>query len=243
MSRSAEISGTEKPQSPVSTTRMGLLRILIHCFVGFHLIAIMCWTLTSGLSKAPLSKMVRDKLEGYIVPLGLGQQWNMFAPHPPLSNDYLEAEVTFADGAVATWRFPRMEELGYFDRYRRERHRKWTTESVLAWGKSMPVVAEAAARFAAWQVERPGSPPRKVELVRYSSDIAHWRTRPLPPHSQRSKDWKRQLFFVCEFHTEGRISHRWPQTQAAATQPGEAKQSPASNTPADDLVPRQEGGL
>jgi hypothetical protein len=153
---------------------------------------------------------------------------------PPLSNNYLEAEVTFADGGQATWRFPRVNQMGLFERYRKERYRKWASEYVLAAGKPVPVIAEAAARFAARQVERPESPPRTVELVRYRSQIPPPKRGQMRPHGEAPRDWERQTLYTCEFDAAGRIIRGWPATQPAATQPGE--RLPMTGDPALDLL-------
>src|SRR3712207_1254298 len=93
-------------------------------------------------------------------PLGLWQSWDMFAPNPAMANVYLEAEVTFADGSRTTWRLQRMEQLSYWQRFRKERYRKWGNERLVtnADGTPNPLLCDAAARFAARQVERPANP-------------------------------------------------------------------------------------
>jgi hypothetical protein len=158
----------------------------------------------------------------------------MFAA-PAYSNNYLEADVTFADGGRATWKFPRIDQMGYVDRYLKERHRKWATERVLEAGKPSPTVAEAAARYAAQQVERPGNPPLKVELIRYRSQIPAPRRGHIPPHDQKPADWDRQLLYVCEFDPSGKLTSAWAATQPATTQPGAATQ-PATQPALADSV-------
>ena len=240
MTRSAESPHPAiTPDAPRRQPRHRLKKAVIHLFVGFHLTAVVCWSLSSPHSTASLNRKVRSRLAPYMVPMRFTQQWDMFAPNPNLSNNYLEAEVTFADGGRATWPFPRVDRMGYFERYRKERHRKWATERVLAAGKPNPVVAEAAAAFAARQVGRPGNPPRKVELVRYRSQIPAPRRGQLRPHSEAPTEWDRQLLYTCEFDEGGRVSRAWAATQPAATQPGAtqpAEAAPLSTQPADAPV-------
>ena len=187
--------------------------------------------MTSADSTAPLDKMIRSRLGPYVLPLGFWSQWNMFAPNPPISNNYLEAEVTFADGERATWRFPRVDQMGFFERYRGERYRKWASERVVAAGRPLPLVAEAAAGFAARQVERPGNPRRRVELVRYRSQIPSPKRGRLRPHAEPPGDWERQVLYAIEYDAQGRITSRSPATRPA-TQPG---------APLPEPVPREGG--
>jgi hypothetical protein len=232
MTRSAEISppaGTDLPTGTIPRRGQRLRRALIHCFVGLHLAAVIGWSFSFPNSAAPLGRVVRSRLAFYMVPALLAQQWDMFA-NPPLSNKYLEAEVTFADGGHGTWRFPRLDEGGYFQRYCNERYRKWATESVMeAAGRPLPLVAEAAARYAARQVERPGNAARKVELVRYRAQIPPPRRGAMRPYAEAPRDWERQVLYACEFDSAGRTTRAWPatrpggtgpSTQPAATQPG-----------------------
>ena len=201
--------------------------------------AITCWSFTSPESSAPLNRMVRARLAPYVIPPGFGQQWDMFAPNPPLSNSLLEAEVTLADGSRTTWRFPRMNEMGLFERYRFERHRKWASERVVAGGRPPAPVADAAARYAARQVEVPGNRPTKVKLVRYRSRTPSPRGPRLRPHTEPPRDWERHVLYAGEFDADGRLNRRWLATDAATTQPADAGQpSPA---PADAGGPAEGG--
>ena len=229
MTRSAEILDSENAQAPPGGTLGRPRRVLIHLFVAFHLTAIVCWSLTSSESAAPLNQMLRSRLAPYVIPLGFGQQWDMFAPNPPLSNNLLEAEVTLADGTRTTWRFPRMEEMSKFERYRSERHRKWASERVVAFGRPLAPVADAAARYAARQVGRPDNPARKVELVRYRSQTPSPRTR-LRPYDEPARDWERSVIYVGEFDADGRVTRRWLPGGDPATQPQAA--APAATQPA-----------
>jgi hypothetical protein len=120
----------------------------------------------------------------------------MFAPNPWMSNDYVEAEVTFREGSRATWPFPRVDRLGYFARYRMERYRKWGNERVWAAGSGDPLLAEAAARFAARQVGRRGGTVERVDLVRYRAPIPSPRGKSLVPHDATPQAWDRQVFFT-----------------------------------------------
>jgi hypothetical protein len=201
-----------------------LKKNLIHAFVLFHLTAVAAWSFTSSDSTSKLHKVVRSRFAFYMLPTGLWQAWNMFAPNPAISNVYLEAEVTLADGSRVTWKFPRMNELGYFDRYRRERYRKWASERVWTSGQVDRLVAEPAARFAARQVERPDNQARVVELVRYRAQIRSPKRDEIARHDEVPQEWERLVFFTYQLDAEGRAGAF---TMPAATQPQEEPAAPA----------------
>jgi hypothetical protein len=240
MTRSAEFPGPAKPDSPLRESRLRLKKAVIHILVGAHLAAVICWSFLPANGGSPLGRVLRPRLAHYMLPTGFWQTWDMFG-NSPLSNNYLEAEVTFADGSRATWPFPRVERLPYFQRYRAERYRKWATERVIAAGDPSAVVVEAAAKFAARQVERPGNPARKVELIRYRSQTPPPRRGQLRPHSEPPGDWERQLLYTCEFDATGQLTSAGlatqpAATQPAATQPGDAQPGatrPGSDQPAE----------
>jgi hypothetical protein len=239
MTRSAQSVLALNPEPSRREPRRALRRVAIHVFVFGHLAAVVCWSFSSPRADAPLSRTVRGGLSRYMLPALFSQQWDMFTS-PPVSNNYLEAEVTFADGGHAMWAFPRLDEGGYFRRYCNERYRKWASEGVLQGGKPVPLVAEAAARYAARQVERPGNPPLKVELIRYRSQIPPPRRGQIRPYAEVPRDWERQFLYGCEFDSAGRTTRVWAATQPAATQP--ATTQPAGGGDMTDEPASGEGG-
>ena len=244
MTRSAEFPHPVNPEPPPRPRRIPLRKAAIHAFVFFHLAAVISWSFSSTRSDSATGRAVRAKLSFYMLPTLFSQQWDMFT-NPPVSNNYLEAEVTFADGGHATWPFPRLDEGGYFQRYCNERYRKWATERVLEGGKPVPLVAQAAARYAARQVERSGNPPRKVELIRYRSQIPPPRRGQMRPYAEAPRNWERQFLYACEFDSAGQMTRAWAATQPAATRPAStqsASTQPAVADDAADAEPRLGGG-
>ena len=157
--------------------------------------AVLAWCFTSAGSPLPMHRLVRSKLAGYMGWSGLWQGWTMFAPNPPMVNSYLEAEIAFDDGTDAIWVFPRMDRLGYFERYWKERYRKWAHERLMRFGRPDPMLCDAAARFAARQAARPGRRAQTVNLVRYWSDVPHPARR--QAHlGTASAGWTRETIFT-----------------------------------------------
>lgn len=138
---------------------------LISIFILFHLIAITCWAFPWSV---PIVRNVKIIVLPYLRWSGLFQSWDMFAPNPEPVNSYIKAVVITHDHHMRVWTFPRMEELSFAERYRKERYRKFTDvlpgqENEALW----PDVANHIARTFA----RQGDSPDKVLLIQFRSDI------------------------------------------------------------------------
>lgn len=123
--------------------------------------------------------------------IGLFQNWSMFAPNPQHVNAYVDAEITYQRGQVRVWAFPQMQELGYFERYRKERYRKWSNERLASPENS--ALWPDAARYIARLNADAFNPPRMVKLVYCSSAIS---PPPAPGQPRQSEQWQRRVFFA-----------------------------------------------
>ena len=209
-------------------------RVLIHAFVAFHVMAVIFWSLSNSPLRTPLEKRVHPKFGRYMYPLGLWQSWIMFAPNPAMHNAYVEAEVTFRDGSRTTWTFPRMEKLGYFQRLRKERYRKWANERVVyMFSRPDPVLAEAAAKYVVRQVGAGSdNPPEKVELVRYRAFIPPPGRRGLVPYDFEPLEWERQPILTCHFDAAGDVTRIESPATAPSPYPATAPaDEPAAGSP------------
>jgi hypothetical protein len=143
----------------------GFMHGVISIFILFHLIAITCWALPWNF--APL-RGVREIVRPYMVWSGLFQTWDMFAPNPKSINSYIKAVVITENRHMKVWTFPRMEELSFWERYRKERYRKFEEalqdqQNEVLW----PDVATHIARL----LKSPGDLPDKVLLIQFRADI------------------------------------------------------------------------
>jgi len=161
-------------------------RIAISAFVAFHLFAIVAWCIPL---ESPLTARCREWVRPYMVWVGLFQKWDMFAPDPSKLNNYLTATVVYADGRASVWNFPRMAEMGIFEKYRKERYRKYANDNLRLDG--FAALWPDAARYIARANNRPGNPPTRVDLVR------HWSLVPPPGSSAVESDapWSHFTFF------------------------------------------------
>lgn len=142
-------------------------KVLISTFVLLHLTAVA----TSALppSESAMRRQILGLFDPYLNGLALAQQWGMFAPHPPLDNFDVIATVTFRDGRVIQWVFPRMQDLGLVSRYQKERFRKWR-EYVRCDGSSV-IWPDAAVWVARRCFADSRNPPLSVRLTRSWTEI------------------------------------------------------------------------
>lgn len=145
-------------------------RRAISAFILFHLLVIASLSFPSN---APFAKTIATQLERYAQRTGLFQSWNMFAPNPKNANNYVDAEITFRNGQKRLWTFPQMNELGYIERYSKERYRKLANEGL----DINPVLLPDTARYIARLNGDDSNPPQTVKLVYY------WSVIPAPPLS------------------------------------------------------------
>src|SRR6185312_14829620 len=104
-----------------SETR-SILRDAISIFILFNLIAIICWAVPFNFS---LTRDIKNLVRPYMLWTGLFQSWDTFAPNPKSTNSYLEAIAITQSHQQKFWVFPRMEQLSFGERYRKERYRKF----------------------------------------------------------------------------------------------------------------------
>jgi hypothetical protein len=138
---------------------------LIVAFVIFHIVAISIFAIP--IDFLPL-RALRNLLAPYMVCIGMTESWDTFAPNPKATEQFLKAIVFRASGQTETYSFPRMEELSLWERYRKERYRKFV-ESLLCSECSglWPDVEKAVAR----RENNPADPPIKVVLIKFESPI------------------------------------------------------------------------
>lgn len=141
-------------------------RAFINAFIIVHLYIIAVWGLPGSRFRSALTEPVED----YVIEMGLWHSWAMFAPDPLSVNFTVEAEVTFADGTSTLWEFPRMEKLGLWEKYHKERFRKWR-ERVRQDAHNN--IWNDTTRFIARKFNNPTNPPTRVVLIR--------RWAPIPP--------------------------------------------------------------
>lgn len=159
-------SPTARPVRPAITQRWWG-RILINAFLVWHLFAVTIWL----LPESELRQSWFGLVSPYMTLTGFMQSWSMFSPNPAGIEVHVEARITYAEGRVRSWFYPRMASLGYIERYRHERFRKLIE---MAQPDENRMVWPSLARYAARRNNLyPGNPPVFVALVQHF--------RPIPP--------------------------------------------------------------
>ncbi|MEI7576505.1 MAG: hypothetical protein WCK51_06400 [Armatimonadota bacterium] len=134
-------------------------------------------------------------LETYILPTGLWQYWDMFAPNPAQTDFWCDAQIIFFDGSHTTYQYPRMKELPLTQKYLMERYRKFyerVNQSDPAHGNDngwmWPVFAQ---HFALINAKDPKNPPVKVGLTRHWQEVARHDAKrgPEPPYQSYTYYW------------------------------------------------------
>jgi hypothetical protein len=148
----------------------------ISVFILFHLIAILCWTVPTD---SPLVAGMRGLVGPYMQWTGLSQSWDTFAPNPKSVNAYIKAVVISQHGHMHVFAFPRMEQVSFGERYRKERYRKFAENMAVA---DNVVILPDIVRHVARLYQNPADPPDKVVLVQFRADITPW-----AKHDQRPR--------------------------------------------------------
>lgn len=137
-----------------SALKGAFLRVWLAC----HCVFVAGWLLPPA---SAVGSSVRALGRPYLQLTGVMQWWDLFAPNPVARDVELSARLTYKDGTVKEWWFPRVHTLGYFAGYRQDRWRKLVenvsdNNAASVW----PSLAAYAARV------NPGPGPVRVELLR-----------------------------------------------------------------------------
>lgn len=139
--------------------------VAINIFLAFHILAIACWCMPVDV---PLVSLCRNLVRPYLAWAGLFQSWDMFAPIPKSANTYIDAILIYQDGSRTTWTLPRMEELGFTQKYFKERYRKYADNLQVDDNEAL---LPDAARYIARLNSTPARPVRTVLLIQHYSLI------------------------------------------------------------------------
>src|SRR3954465_5465996 len=97
------------------------MRVIITLFILFHVYIMATW----GLPTSPFRTRLVQKIEDYVIYSGLWHSWDMFSPDPLSLNFRIQAQIIYQNGSTKMWDFPQMEKLGLWERFQKERYRKW----------------------------------------------------------------------------------------------------------------------
>jgi hypothetical protein len=106
----------------------------------------------------------------YSLATGFWQYWDMFAPNPSSIDQWGDAEITYKDGTVQRYQYPRMYLLSIPLKYVKERYRKFYER---AGGDDCSYMwPQFAQRIAYLNNKDPNNPPKTVKLFRHTLPTA-----------------------------------------------------------------------
>jgi len=121
-------------------------------------------TVTQGILYLNWRYLKLSPLMYYPGTTGFWQFWDMFSPDPADTDLYLLADVTYKDGTVFRFHYPRVYDLPIAEKYLKERYRKFfenANQDAQAYAR--PYVAQ---RIALECFKDPANPPVSVKLLR-----------------------------------------------------------------------------
>ncbi len=176
LKRSPEQQDRVRERRIVRVERRWWGRVAISLLILWHAFALFVWLMPGN---TPIVQACLGTVRPYLVTTSLVQSWQMFSPNPDNTDVFLSANITYADGSVRPYTFPRMATMDYAKRYREERWRKFTEVSTHS---VQPGLWAAAARYAARVNDtNPNNRPVSVELIRHSRQVPPPGV-PLPPY-------------------------------------------------------------
>jgi len=158
--------------------RRSWTRRLVNVFLLWHILALSVWLFADDNPSALIQSLLPN-VRPYIAWAGLMQSWHMFSPDPTTLDVSVEARITYADGHTIAWPFPRLADMGYGERYQRERFYKFIENAHQDQHRELwPYLARYAARC---NRTDPRVPPISVTLIRQFRRIPPPGV-PLPPY-------------------------------------------------------------
>ena len=191
---SAEITSVEtQRESPKRT-----VSIFVKLFVIWQIFVTVVWTLPNptppvlnGQTPATGSDTLllannkylksQPPIAGYLMATGTWQYWDMFAPDPAQTDVWGDAVITFRDGTTMVYQYPRMYELDVFQKYLKERYRKFyerahSEDYAFLWPTFAQHIAES-------QYKSKQNPPVRVSLQRHWQAVRRPSQKVDPPYN------------------------------------------------------------
>ena len=141
-------------------------RNLISAFIIFNIVGIL---VGQAFNNGPIGKFYSP----YLVRTRLLQRWNLFSPSPGKFARKYRVDITFQDGAKASWKRPYPPNWGFFERHLAYHFQKWdlSGDRLEEKGILWPDLSAFIQRLY-WNDQ---NPPVLIELIREQAPV-------LPPH-------------------------------------------------------------
>lgn len=104
--------------------------VIKECAISAFLFVFLFYTVAWLCPDTPLRKVIIEPVKPFMLFWGLDQNWRLFSPVIRNINFHSEAILTMADGSRLIVELPRMEKLDMLERFRLEKYRKWSSDSL-----------------------------------------------------------------------------------------------------------------
>ena len=159
---------------------------------------IVAYFLTVFVTSLPTHSQLAKLFVSWVGPLwsaaALNQNWRMFAPNPPRTNDYFTASVHFLDGHSETWTVPYFDPKLFHEGLSKEHFRKWSNDGLMR--EKMSWIWPDAAKY----IVRSYYPrSRLIDRITFVKHVA------LISVGQAKLEWTEQRFY--SYTVKARIYH------------------------------------
>jgi len=156
----------------------------------FILINLMMMARAQFDDKAPLINFIYKPITFVQNYLSLWRGWNMFAPNPLRTNQYIDAKIVYKDGTHKIWNFPRPSSQDLFNRYMwGERFRKYTSDALRLDSKQF--LWKDGAKFVLKKVLQENNSKKPIEIIlrRRWLQIPNWNKSFIPHRSEPKQEY------------------------------------------------------
>jgi hypothetical protein len=157
---------------------------------GAYTLAAVTWSMPSG--SVPGKRTVDFAVAPFMIGLNLWQSWDMFAPNPRSEDIWVSVSYETLEGPRGEVRVTKMLEMSYFERWQRERWRKYFNDHLRTDVESL--LWRPYAEYLKKEIQAEGYKPSKIELTRW------WRAteKPVSPDLRadvRKSPWNSYTFY------------------------------------------------
>lgn len=100
--------------------------LLLSLFIFTYLFYLIAWLSPENETR----KRIIEPINTAWLFFGLDQNWKLFSPEIKDINFHTVAILTFEDGTKKIWELPRMKRLDFWQRFKDEKFRKWSIDSL-----------------------------------------------------------------------------------------------------------------
>ncbi len=171
-----------RQQKPFSIAHKVLIWVLLTSYFTYVVI----WISPEGALKSNLLPFITPVMYG----TGIAQSWSVFSPDVREANYHETALISFQDGLLKLYEFPRMQKLDYWERFRCEKYRKMFFDC-MPWPDHQQFLPDFA-RYVAEANASDNNAPQTVALMHHNCrtplpDPNHWVNRcDLPEHTRQT---------------------------------------------------------